>query len=361
MRCSNCSAAILDGTPQCPQCGTVNVEEPTDPHRSKGDTDPGRPALAAPTIEQEAIAEPSTGKRNALRARLGAPRPAEPPVDDAVPTKIGESLDTAPGDFPAVSDTRPEPAPVRRPKNAPVAQRAPLKRVASNPGRPAAAARRRNEGTETVADTEPVPRNSRPKMSAAPRAGQPLVPSGKYAQYEDREPEGTLARPELQQQQAAAPPPVNPDEMIQAVLSTLKEMTLEDKLECFGCVGMIFMTFMPWREIRGEGDLGIITTAGFFSLLFAGAVMGLMYLRHTGRVPTLPAKLLSRAELGLAALQLPITLAFIVMSVDRHQTQFGSLTVYQSMPDFGAILSMLANFVAVAGAALVMQREGRRG
>jgi hypothetical protein len=170
----------------------------------------------------------------------------------------------------------------------------------------------------------------------------------------------TNARPELANQVAAAPPPVNPEELVQHLLAAIKHMSFEDRLEAFSAVAMLVMTFMPWRQVKGEGDIGLITTGGFFSLLFAGAVLGLVYLRHSNRVQTLTPKLLSTVELVLAAVQVPITLGFIFANIDRHQTTYGSMSTYASMPDFGAILSLVANFALAAGAALVMNREKHR-
>lgn len=382
MRCSNCSAPLLDGTPVCSQCGHVNDAE--------------RPAEATP-------AEPPrpAAKRSDLRAKLGAPKPAAaaPPPDDSTAIGAPQNANAATDIREALPDPEEQPAP-RRPASGAVrgvssGGRAPIRRPGSAPvpaprsrraestepegdpddsetARPQLSARpgnRARPAARRFADPEPddegdatdaPPPTSKPRMPAA--GPRPMVQPGKYASVaEGRESEGTLARPELAQQQAAAPPPVNPEEVFHAVVAALKAMAFEDKLETFSAMGLLLMIFMPWRSVKGDSDIGLLTWAGFFTLLFASGVLGLIYLRITGRVPTFTSKMLATAELALSAAPLLFTLIFIFTSIDRHTQTYGSLTTYSSMPDFGSVLALLINFALCAGAALVFQRESKQG
>ena len=441
LRCTNCGSTIFDGTPVCSRCGAVNHEPDEAPRRNTG-TDPLQardlPADGATRELPQARELPRAGasatqelpragasatqelpqaggdaRRNALRAKLGAPRPAAFLPDDEASTRIGEPAmaesTQLPGRGAAQLPDRgaaqlpgrgaaPLPASRVRAKTdpEPEAQSGGLsaepsaKRPASAWGKPAprkrtpedtdsgdddatappraarrpSTARRPAAGGDDVSVSAGGTRRpaSRPRANPAPRPTAPPATSGKYATVaEDREPEGTLARPELANQKAAAPPPVDPDELLQSLLRALKSLAFEDKIEVFAGMAMAVMVFMPWRQVKGEGDIGLVTWAGFFSLLFAGGVLALMHLRHTHKVPTLTSKLLSQLELGLAGFQLPLTLIFIFTNIDRHQQTFGSLTTYACMPDFGAVLSLVGNFAMAAGAAMVMQRESRHG
>ncbi|MBS2030648.1 MAG: hypothetical protein JST54_22280 [Deltaproteobacteria bacterium] len=394
MRCSNCSSVIFDGTNVCPSCGAVNDLDELNRQGGFSGTEANRQPLPDPTVDRadtgeheepldtqeisqrsvkravsEAtsqlppVPEPSgPNRRDALRSKMGAPRPAMAPAPDDA-TAIGE-----PTEPPARATSSPRSARPDTAEDLPAASEPRPTREArglSGPKKKAGKPARPRMETEPATE-EDVPNRARKvdRMAAEPLHQDskvaPPKSSGKYASVkDDREAEMTMARPELQKNEAAAPPPVNPDELAQAAMRAFKQMGFEDRLESISAIVMLMLTFMPWRSVRGESDIGLATGAGFMSLIFAAGVLGLVYLRITGRVPTLPAKMLSQAELGLSALQVPITLIFIFSNIDRHQTQYGSLATYASMPDFGSILSMVANFALCAGAALVMQRESR--
>jgi hypothetical protein len=170
-----------------------------------------------------------------------------------------------------------------------------------------------------------------------------------------------MARPELQGQAPTGPPPVNPEEVFHQVVAAVKAMPFEDRLESFAAAGMLLLGLMPWRSVKGESDVGLLTSVGFLAMLLSGAVLALVYLRLSHKIATLTSKLLSTAELVLAAVPLPLILYFIFSSIDRHQQTYGSLRTYTSVPEFGSILALLCNFAMAAGAALVMAREKRAG
>ena len=357
MRCSNCGG-LLDGTPECPSCGHVNHD--AGPVRADG-TMPAQPALdpdllgdTPPEALPAAPPEAARGKPD-LRSKLGAPRPA------SAPDFTSDATAALPAEGDSATQAR-APMPASRASGS----RPPAKRGVSG-ARPPAARARPAETTENleVESVAPPTKMRRPSASPAqkPSGGnKSLVQPGKYASVGDvREPESTVARPELQGQAAAGPPPVNPEEVFHNVVAAVKAMSFEDRLESFSAAGMLLLGLMPWRAIKGESDVGLLTSAGFLAMLLSGGVLGLIYLRLSHRVVTLTAKLLSTLELVLAALPLPLILFFIFSSIDRHEQTYGSLRTYTSVPEFGSVLALLCNFAMAAGAALVMAREKRAG
>lgn len=353
MRCTNCGG-LLDGTAACPQCGHINHGD--EPVRADG-TAPAQRALTVDddlhdTPPEPLPAAPASGKVD-LRAKLGAPRPAQAPDYSADAT----AALPAPDDSATVARA---PMP-KRPTSGKVAPKRPASGVKA-----AAPRARPAEPTDDLDAETPAPQKIRRPVSAPapkPSSGmKPLVQPGKYAGIADaRDPEPTMARPELAQQKSAAPPPVDPEAIFHQVVATVKAMPFEDRLESFAAAGMLLLGLMPWRSVKGESDVGLLTGTGFLAMLLSAGVLGLVYLRLSHRVVTFTGKMLGTAELVLAAIPMPLILVFIFTSIDRHQQTYGSLTTYTSIPEFGSILSLLCNFAMAAGASLVMAREKRNG
>lgn len=351
-RCPNCGKSLKADAAICPGCDHILDESILGGSHS---TAPGDDADAGDTpphgsdpvhVEDEHAHSPTTEIPQQPAPKVGTPQPAKRPQTGPRPT-----LPQRPVSKPA---NKPLASAARKPASK-FAQPAPDdEEEDSRGGRDDDTARRARDDDE---DSDPPARGPGPSA---------LVKPNKYQTVGDqREPEATNAinAEMMAKQPAPVTPPLDPEVFFRNLASTLLNLPFEEKIEVFGSIVMMLMTFMPWRSLKGDDDIGLLTWGGFWCGSLAAGLLGVYYLRHTRRISTFPVQMLNMAELALAGLSLPTSVLFILFSVDWKQTKgiMGSTTTYTSMPSFGAFLGLLCGVAMTAGAALCFQRIKKRG
>ena len=70
------------------------------------------------------------------------------------------------------------------------------------------------------------------------------------------------------------------ESFLKKTAQAFQSLGLHDKLAVGGAVGMFLLCFFPWISVGAAGSLIGLEVDGWFAMLLAGAVVGLVYARH---------------------------------------------------------------------------------
>lgn len=224
----------------------------------------------------------------------------------------------------------------------------------------------------TTVARKPAP-VSRPAPSAAarpaarPAAAKKPAYQNKYSQYWEEE------AGDEEEDAGGAPAPAAPGkadydtslgsgsesdplQQIKGLWSVFLALHFEDRLTASAAGLLVLMSFMPWRSLAEEGDaMGLLTAAGFFSVLLAVGAVLTIWARRAGKLPAVPREKMPLATIGLGGLAALICVVDAFTSYEKGVKAGRAVLV--SEPSFGVFLALVCAAGVVLGGILTLKRE----